>query len=684
LKIAGPAISPIRGSTTDAQTASVDTSGTRRAELRDRPATGVARLWCRQYYRYPSNQARALNLVIVVLVTIVLYYELYIQGAVATKIIADYGMTLRFFILISVIGNAIGALGSLAAGLADRWGRANLVVGGQLVSALLVLFGLPNAPNENAFAAIFAVVSLVEGTVLVATPALIRDFSPQLGRASAMGFWTLGPVMGSLVVTEVSSHTLDSHPDWQFQFRLCGAVGLVVFVIALVGLRELSARLRDQMMVSLHDRALIEARAAGIDPEAAVRGSWRQMIRADIVGPAFAISTFLLFYYFAVGFFVIYYAINFGYDEAKANNLANWYWITNAIALVVTGVISDRLRVRKPFMVIGALISAAGVAVFAQLTTHPSTSYHTFAWVLVVISAGGGIAYCAWMAAFTETVEKHNPAATATGLAVWGGILRVVVCVSLVGLIFAVSSASVLVDHGAKVQALATRYGPQLAVNARLSPTTSAALSASPNDPQVQYTAISDLTGLSVFQVSHLAEISTEYATEIATLQSIDPATLGILATNPQDSAAINKAVGEIEKKFGVDAKTAGNRLFATSALAPSDLAALQNDGPKVQAAAAQLKTLATIAPADAAYLAANAAHVQQAQHDSPGQWQRWWWIAFGGQIVFLPFIFLMTGRWSSRRARADALAHAQAVDRELEALRIPRDSDRAGDRAGV
>ena len=33
-------------------------------------------------------------------------------------------------------------------------------------------------------------VGLVEGICLVATPALIRDFSPQVGRATAMGFWT--------------------------------------------------------------------------------------------------------------------------------------------------------------------------------------------------------------------------------------------------------------------------------------------------------------------------------------------------------------------------------------------------------------------------------------------------------------------------------------------------------------
>jgi MFS family permease len=58
--------------------------------------------------------------------------------------------------------------------------------------------------------------------VLVATPALVRDFSPQLGRASAMGFWALGPVLGSLLVTGVSSLTLPINPDWRFQSVTCG------------------------------------------------------------------------------------------------------------------------------------------------------------------------------------------------------------------------------------------------------------------------------------------------------------------------------------------------------------------------------------------------------------------------------------------------------------------------------
>ena len=56
-----------------------------------------------------------------------------------------------------------------------------------------------------------------------------------------------------------------------------------------------------------------------------------------------------------------------------ANALANWYWITNAIALVVTGVLSDRLRVRKPFMIVGGLISIVGRVLFALAATEPDT-----------------------------------------------------------------------------------------------------------------------------------------------------------------------------------------------------------------------------------------------------------------------------------------------------------------------
>jgi MFS transporter, ACS family, D-galactonate transporter len=107
-----------------------------------------------------------------------------------------------------VIGNAVGAFASMGAGLADRWGRANLVVGGLLLSGLLIAVAMPNASSKPQYTAAFALVSSVEGAVLVATPALVRDFSPQLRRAVAMAFWTMGPFSGAWGVDHSSSSYL--------------------------------------------------------------------------------------------------------------------------------------------------------------------------------------------------------------------------------------------------------------------------------------------------------------------------------------------------------------------------------------------------------------------------------------------------------------------------------------------
>ena len=269
---------------------------------------------------------------------------------------------------------------------------------------------------------------IIEGICLVATPALIRDFSPQVGRATAMGFWTGGPVLGSLIVAVVGSATIPAvvHDPrfWTHEYRICGIAGLVVFLIALVGLRELAPQLRDQLMVTMRDRALIEARAKGIDVEAALRHPFRQLVKPDVVVSAIAVSVMLLFYYTAVAFSVIYLTTVFTFTVKDANGLGNWTWGFNLIAVILIGVISDRFRVRKPFMVIGGVVAAVMVVVYLeQAGGHPS--YYSLALILAVLSFFLGIAYTPWMASFTETVEARNPALIATGLAIWGWIVRV-------------------------------------------------------------------------------------------------------------------------------------------------------------------------------------------------------------------------------------------------------------------
>ena len=358
----------------------------------DRPGpTGVQRLWQRELQHYPESRHRYSLLAIVVLATVSLYYENYVGGAVGTQILAGLHMSFSYYVYILVVANAIGACASLAAGLADRFGRANLVAYGLFVTGALTLFAIPNVQTKLQFGIVTAILGVVEGIILVATPALVRDFSPQLGRASAMGFWTLGPVVGSLVVSQVSSHTLKDLPRWQDQFVICGIVGLIVWSIAFVTLRELTPSLRDQLMVSVNDRALIEAKAKGIDVEGALKNPWKHILKAPIIASALAISLFLLSYYTAVAFFPIFFQTVQGFSADQANGLLNWYWASNAISLVVAGVLSDRLKVRKPFMLFGSVFAFAVTLLIRSETAHTDSAYSTWAFLLVCVGIYGGL-----------------------------------------------------------------------------------------------------------------------------------------------------------------------------------------------------------------------------------------------------------------------------------------------------
>jgi len=346
-------------------------------------------VWNRQLAHYPERAQRLRLLLLVVAITIALYYALYVGGGVATLMLPQLHMPFSTFVYILAAGGLLGAFASLIAGLADRFGRANLVIYGLLLVALITAFWTPNVTSPLGFGLAFGAVSFVEGIALVATPALIRDFSPQVGRATAMGFWTLGPVLGSLTVSAIITVSLPAYQTWQSQFYICGAICLVLFVLAFLFLRELAPALRDQLMVSERDRVLIELKAKGLDIEASLRNPWRQMLHLDVIASAFGVSLLLFFYYTAVAFGVIYLVTMFQFSVEQANALGNWSWGANAVALIVGGLLSDHFRVRKPFMLVGGI--GCAVAIYLYLTQagqHPS--FTKLALILCAQSIFGG------------------------------------------------------------------------------------------------------------------------------------------------------------------------------------------------------------------------------------------------------------------------------------------------------
>ncbi|MDQ2754496.1 MAG: MFS transporter [Actinomycetota bacterium] len=496
---------------------------------------GVSSLYQRQLEHYPDTGPRSGYLAITVLATVMLYYELYVNSSVSTLILAKLHMSFSFLVVTLAFANLIGAFGSLLAGLTDRLGRTNLVVAGLGVTAVFVAFLFPLCNSKWPFTACLFAVGLVEGICLVATPALIRDFSPQAGRATAMGFWTSGPVLGSLIVAVVASNTIGAHPSpafWTHEFKICGIAGLIVFVLALIFMRELSPGLRDQLMVTMNDRALIEARAKGIDIEASLRSPFRQLAKPKIFVSAMGVSVMLLFYYTTVAFSIIYLGTIFGFSTKDANGLGNWAWGFNVLAVIGVGIFSDKIRVRKPFMLAGGIGAAVMLVLLVVQTGHPHTGYYHMAALLALTSFFLGVAYTPWMASYTETVEDVNPALTATGLAIWGWLIRVIVFLAFLLLPHVINTVNPLVNYGTQVQTLAAKYAPQLATAAAIHPDTLATLSANPTN--------SAAIGQAVTQISGTQHVSSAQAVQnLIALSKVPKADLGYLQAH---APAVQKA----------------------------------------------------------------------------------------------------------------------------------------------
>jgi MFS family permease len=578
-------------------------------------------LFVHQVEEYPRAAKRTGFLALAVLATIVLYYTYYTQTGVTPNILRSFHMSFSFYVGIVIVSNLIGAFASLPASQTDRLGRTNVVIYGLLIVGLLVTIGVPNVTTEWGFAIVISAMGLVEGAILVATPALVRDFSPQLGRASAMGFWTIGPVAGSLITSIVATHTLTHFGDWQSQFIISGISALATFVICLLLLRDLSPRLRDHLMVTTRDRLLVEAKSRGLSETellAATKRPWSQIFRWDLIGSSAGIAVFLLVYYAAAGFFTIFYSTVFKnpdgsyFSVTQANGLNVWFWGADAIALVVFGILSDRLRVRKPFMLVGALGAIALLIVFLMQASNANTGYYTLALIEVFLAMFLSITYAPWMAAYTETVEAKNPALVGTGLALWGWVLRLVVGISFIFLPIVINSVSPVVN----------------------------------NQPIAETQIPGTTTDVAQFLLQHPQSVVYAQA-HASLLQTLN---------EPQNLPAVTAlAARPTAATIAAAEKVLGSKVFGEL---------VTNE--------TQLKTLVLPYAPELAYISAHQAQLTALQNGvkaSAAQWQHWFWVSIGGMVLFIPTIFLIGGRWSPARAKRDQEEHDQRVAAELQEL---------------
>jgi len=238
-----------------------------------------------------------------------------------------------------------------------------------------------------------------------------------------------------------------------------------------------------------------------------------------------------------------------------------------------------------------------------------------------------GLTYTPWMAAYTEAVEAHNPALSATGLAVWGWVLRIVVALSFIVLPRVITTSTTLVDNQGAATNLQTFQAAQ---------------------PYVP--AAGNL---------HPAAAPASVITALKEMQPYGPG---------QALAALLQTYGNTHDVMkGMAAVPASLKLQVQGLLAFSPLATDIQAGRPVSVA--QIAAVHASSPQLASLLSVEQ-KVIPAQKASSNEWKRWWWVCIAGQLVFLVLVFFMRGRWSPRAAKADFDQHERLVEAELAKLR--------------
>ena len=280
-------------------------------------------------------------------------------------------------------------------------------------------------------------------------------------------------------------------------------------------------------------------------------------------------------------------------------------------------------------MLVGAICAMVMLGFLIVQTGHPHTGYYSNVLVVVLLAVSISFAYAPWMANYTEQVESHNPALTATGLAIWGWILRITVALSFLILPYVITTSTVLVDNqtaGATLQTVqsAQPYAPDTAT-LKCNPTPAPAA------------LIADLRTTADAR-PELSTLATILQTCNSTHQLLKALTAAGGLTNPH--------------------------VLGLNAFNPLALD-IQNGKPVSKA---QIAGVAKYSPNLANLLVAEQKLIP-AQKTSPGEWKRWWAVCMAGMLIFALLVFTMRGRWSPRAARRDLDEHERMVTEELAKL---------------
>lgn len=379
----------------------------------------------RELDTYPAGGYRVWLLSIAILANFIASYESQI-APVLPLLLNDLNMDLQLYGILSAVSILAAALSSLLFGpLADKYGRVMFLVPSLFLTTICV-FGMAFVETISQLFVLRVLLSFVDGVAFGMTAGLVRDFSPRMGRALAYSFWTFGPVGSNFFASAMAGWTLPIYGSWQSQFYIAGTIALVSSVVILFAIRDLSPRLRAQIVHSTDQLPEANEKAAPAQQQNENESRMKQILRVPHLWlSSIGISVYLLIYFTMAGFGPKILVDSFGFEAHQAASIAKYFWMFNLGVLLVVGWISDRLQLRKIISLIGAVSFGLYMIYFVSLF-GTKVSEGTMIVSVSMLGTFMAITYAPWNALFSENAEDVNPSLQSTAWGLHGAIIRIV------------------------------------------------------------------------------------------------------------------------------------------------------------------------------------------------------------------------------------------------------------------
>jgi len=375
----------------------------------------------RTLIEYPTGRYRWTLLLLTVLGVILVSYEFQLAPVLPyllpflhmSKL--GYGYFVSAALLISA-GSAF-----FGGPLADRYGRVVIIdiclaVVTVMVFANLLIVGI------KSFLLIRITMSVVAGMMAGAGAALVRDMSPRLSRALAFGLLTIGPVGSNFLAAYIAGLTLPIYQTWQSQMWIMGFLAIAMYVPVFFFLKDLSPELR--LKIYQTEIAAIEAEGGKKLSAEELPGTAREAFASLLkhfepwlmVWP-FTISLSL---YIAIqAFGPLIFTESFHYTPGDAAAMCSFFWGGNIIALIIVGIISDGMQLRKPISIVGTILTCL-LLIWWIPTFGEALPRGEMKIVATLLGCCLAIISVPWAAQYSESLEEISPAIQATGWAFYG------------------------------------------------------------------------------------------------------------------------------------------------------------------------------------------------------------------------------------------------------------------------